>query len=100
MTEHQNRLFREMLQKLKEYPRQGLSFSQFVANLEGLLDAAEIKDKHLTDEWYKYWTPLEIANGYYADTGKEPPFSEIEAYLTRFIGFMEAVVEKTTSHTD
>ncbi|WP_458250538.1 hypothetical protein [Geobacter anodireducens] len=30
-----------------------------VGELEGALDASEIKDYDLIDRWYDYWTPLE-----------------------------------------
>jgi L-rhamnose mutarotase len=34
-------------------------FYSVVGELEGALDAAEIKDRSIVKEWYKYWTPLE-----------------------------------------
>lgn len=93
MTEHQSRLFTRMLQEIKNYSSSRVNFAKFVGILEGIFDAAEIKDKSLIDDFYKHWTPLEVANGYYADTGKEPSFSDIEVYLDEFINFLKPLLK-------
>ncbi len=35
-------------------------FFKLVGQLEGALDASEIKDQELIENWYDFWTPLEI----------------------------------------
>ena len=44
-------------------------FYEIVGKLEGALDASEIKDNDLINQWYDFWTPLEIRR---AIEGKQP----------------------------
>ncbi len=61
MNEHQKRLWQEMIDLIQSYlDGQNEDFNNIVGKLEGALDAAEIKDDVLVNEWYDYWTPLEI----------------------------------------
>lgn len=92
MTEHQIRIFTSMLQEIKRYSNSRMHFSKFVTTLEGMFEAAEIKDQNTIDNFYRYWTPLEITNGYYADSGKEPQFSDVDKHLVDLTKFLESVL--------
>lgn len=50
-----------MLQKIEQFRHGELRYDELVGELEGALDASEIKDKNLVSKWYDLWTPLEIA---------------------------------------
>ena len=93
MDERQNRIILEMLREIDEYLKKGIPFVKFVALLEGLFEAAEIKEKSLIDGWYAHWTPLESANGFYAGTGTEPPLSEIKRDLDKFKKFLASITQ-------
>lgn len=61
MNEHQIRLWQGMIDSIESYLRgETEDFYGIVGELEGALDASEIKDEILIDEWYEFWTPLEI----------------------------------------
>ncbi len=44
-------------------------FYEIVGELEGMLDASEIKGDNLINQWYDFWTPLETRR---AVEGKHP----------------------------
>jgi hypothetical protein len=61
MNEHQKRLWKEMMDLVQFYlDGKTENFNALVGKLEGILDAAEIKDNDLINKWYDFWTPLEI----------------------------------------
>lgn len=61
MTDHQKRLWQSMIDSIQLYlDGQTEDFYNLVGKLEGTLDAADIKDDALINQWYNYWTPLEI----------------------------------------
>jgi len=61
MTEHQKRLWQTIIDLIQSYlDGKTDDFNSIVGKLEGALDASEIEDKSLVNEWYDYWTPLEI----------------------------------------
>mgnify|MGYP000051759367 CR=1 FL=1 len=61
MNEHQIRLWRGMIDSIESYLcGETEDFYGIVGNLEGALDASETKNEALIEEWYEFWTPLEI----------------------------------------
>lgn len=61
MNEHQHRLWQSMIDLIDSYLiDENQDFYEIVGKLEGVLDASEIKDSNLINQWYDYWTPLEI----------------------------------------
>lgn len=61
MTEHQQRLWQDMIDLIQSYlDGQTEDFNDIVSKLEGALDASEIKDNVLVDKWYDFWMLLEM----------------------------------------
>lgn len=61
MNEHQQRLWQNMIDLIQNYLNSETEdFCGIVGKLEGALDASEIKDADLINQWYDFWTPLEI----------------------------------------
>lgn len=60
MTDHQKRLWQSMIDLIQSYLNgETNDFYDLVGKLEGALDAADIKDEKLVNEWYDFWTSLE-----------------------------------------
>jgi polysaccharide pyruvyl transferase WcaK-like protein len=60
MNEHQRRLWKNMIDLIESYlHNETKDFYEIVGKLEGALDASEIKDTVLINQWYDFWTPLE-----------------------------------------
>lgn len=60
LTEHQRRLWQEMVDLIQSYLNgESSDFYTMVGKLEGALDASEIKDSSIVNGWYDLWTPLE-----------------------------------------
>lgn len=60
MDEHQHRLWENMINLIDSYlNNETQDFYGIVGKLEGALDASEIKDNNLINQWYDFWTPLE-----------------------------------------
>ena len=60
MNEHQHRLWESMIGLIDSYLNdQNQDFYIIVGKLEGALDASEIRDNNLINQWYDFWTPLE-----------------------------------------
>lgn len=61
MSEHQQRLWQKMIDSIQDYlDRKNENFYELVGSLEGALDTSEITDPILLNQWYDFWTPLEI----------------------------------------
>lgn len=60
MTEHQRRLWQEMISLIDSYSQGRIDFDALVGRLEGALDAGEFSDPDLVRRWYDVWTPLEV----------------------------------------
>lgn len=61
MTDHQSKLWQSMIDEIQSYLDGATEdFYDLVGRLEGALDASEIQDKLLVNQWYDFWTPLEI----------------------------------------
>jgi hypothetical protein len=74
MTEHQRRLWKEMIDLIESYSRGEIEFGTLVGSLEGALDAAEFSDRGLVKRWYDAWTPLETHR---AVRGSAVPMGEV-----------------------
>lgn len=60
MNEHQHRLWKNMIDLIESYlSNETQDFYSIVGKLEGVLDASEIKDNDLINQWYDFWMPLE-----------------------------------------
>ena len=61
MSDHQRRLWQNMIELIQSYlNEETIDFHSLVGQLEGALDASDIDDKILINQWYDLWTPLEI----------------------------------------
>ena len=61
MNEHQKRLWLQMINLIESYLNgETKDFYNVVGSLEGALDASEITNVALINQWYDLWTPLEI----------------------------------------
>ena len=60
MNDHQRRLWKNMIDLIDRYlNNETQDFYGIVGKLEGALDASEIKDMALINQWYDFWIPLE-----------------------------------------
>ena len=60
MTDHQSRLWKNMIDEIQHYlDGETEDFYGLVGRLEGALDAADIKNDQLINQWYDFWIPLE-----------------------------------------
>lgn len=58
-------------------------FYSVVGKLEGALDASETKDEALTEQWYTFWTPLEIRRAIEGNNvDKDKAIEELRAMKT------------------
>jgi hypothetical protein len=90
-NEHQNRLWRTMINLIEDFRKGQISYTNLVYRLEGALDAGEFKDRVMIDKWYDYWTPLEILSATKHDSTRiediNEDLSEMEIFLKRQSGF-------------
>jgi hypothetical protein len=60
MNKHQHQLWKSMIDLIEScLHNEAQDFYGIVGKLEGALDASEIKDTFLINQWYDFWTPLE-----------------------------------------
>jgi hypothetical protein len=60
MNDHQKLIWQNMVDFIQKYlDGETKDFYSLVGKLEGELDASEIKDDLLINQWYIFWTPLE-----------------------------------------
>lgn len=70
-----------MLDLIRNYRDGNIVFSKMVRELEGILDASEIKDELIKKEWYSLWQPLETQNAIYGDeTNIQMVLRELETF--------------------
>ncbi|NOX58729.1 MAG: hypothetical protein GXP29_07725 [Planctomycetes bacterium] len=60
MGEHQLRLWGYMIEATEEYLADAITLRHVIGQLEGSLDASELKNEELIREFYALWEPLEI----------------------------------------
>lgn len=85
MTEHQRRLWNEMIGLIDAYSGGEIEFGALVGGLEGALDAAEFSDRDLVKRWYDAWTHLETHR---AVRGPVVPISEVTASVEAMRRFL------------
>ena len=59
-NKYQSKLLQSMLDSIEAYRKGELPYYDLVYSLEGTLDAGEFKNEKMVEQWYSYWTPLEI----------------------------------------
>lgn len=81
MNDHHQRLWQNMIDLIQSYiDGQTEDFCSVVGKLEGALDASEIHDNALVNQWYNFWTPLEISRALEGnDVDKEKAIRELNA---------------------
>jgi hypothetical protein len=81
MTDHQKRLWLEMLALIQSYlDGKTTDFFSMVGKLEGALDAAELKNREIVSKWYDFWTPLETRRAIEGNQlTQEKAFEELKA---------------------
>lgn len=98
LNKHQNRLWRTMIDVIKDFRKGKIKFSDAVSKLEGALDAGEFKNEILIRQWYDYWTPLEILNATKGDTttveDADKYLLAMELFLNNQTGFCNQVDEE------
>jgi hypothetical protein len=61
MNEHQQRIWQSMIELIQSHLNGEIDdFYDIVVKLEEALDASDIQDNTLINQWYNFWTPLEI----------------------------------------
>lgn len=90
-NEHQLRLFDNMLKSIADFRKGDIPFYDFVGGLEGALHADEFHNEDLTEQWYVYWTPLEILR---AQKGNEVTLNEANKYITDIELFLRSILSR------
>ncbi len=93
LTEHQLRLWRDMIRFIDMYQKEDVDFPQLVVSLESALDAGEFKDEALVKEWYRFWTPLEIDRAVALNTEEETRREEVQKDIEEMRQFLMDQVE-------
>ncbi len=91
MNEHQRRLWNNMINLIESYlNHKTQDFYAIVGQLEGALDAAEIKETALVNQWYDYWSPLEIRRAIEGNqVNKKKAIEELKAMKTFLLKTLE-----------
>lgn len=81
MNDHQHNLWKNMIELIDSYlNNENRDFYAIVGKLEGALDASEIKDSNLINQWYNFWTPLETRRAVEGtQPNKEKAIEELKA---------------------
>ena len=90
-NEHQSRLWDDMLKSIESFLEGQLQYYDLVGKLEGALDAGEFQNKELIQQWYDFWTPLEILR---AQKGNSVTIEEVKKYLSDMTAFLRSVPVK------
>ena len=91
-NDHQKRLWQSMIDMISQYLEQSSSdFYALVVNLEGALDASELKDAELVTKWYKYWGPLETRRAYAAYKDGNVTYDDAKEELIAFMEFLDSI---------
>lgn len=79
MTDYQRRLWKSMIDEIQHYlDGETEDFYGLVGRLEGALDAADIKNDQLINQWYDFWTPLETRRSIEGnDVNKQKAMNEL-----------------------
>lgn len=89
-NELQKRLWANMLKSTESYRKGELCYSELVYGLEGSLDAGEYQDKELIEQWYNFWTPLEILS---VTKGDSTTIKDVDKYLSEMEMFLKSKLD-------
>jgi len=87
-NEHQSRLWDSMLRTIADFRNGKIQYYDFVGALEGALDAGEFQDRHLIEQWYDYWTPLEVLR---AQRGNNVTVEDVKKFLSNMELFLKSI---------
>ena len=85
-NEHQLRLWLNMLKSIENFRKKELQYYDLVGELEGTLDAGEFQNEELINQWYDYWTPLEILR---VHKGNDVTLEDVNKYLFTMETFLK-----------
>lgn len=85
-SEYQKRHWINMLKLTDSYRKGELCYFDFVYGLESSLDAGEYQDKDIIEQWYDFWTPLEILS---ATKGENTTIEDVNKYLLEMEAFLK-----------
>jgi len=80
-------LWANMLKSTDRYRKGELCYSDFVYGLEGFMDTGEFQDKELIEQWYNFWTPLEILS---VTKGDITTIEDADKYLLEMETFLKS----------
>ena len=82
-----------MIDMISQYlEQQSSDFYGLVGNLEGALDASEIKEAELVTKWYEYWRPLEISRADAAYEGGNVAYEDVKEELSAMMEFLRSTI--------
>ncbi len=87
MTEHQEQLWRRMLESIDHYTSRAIRFPRLVDELEASLQAGTPWEPSILQSWYSCWQELEIHRAV-AVNGTDPNVLEVEADVRRMRRFL------------
>jgi hypothetical protein len=90
-NELQSKLWNSMINTIEDFRKERIQYSTLVCKLEGTLDAGDFKNKSLVEQWYNYWTPLEILS---ATKGDSVTIEDVDKYLLAMETFLRSVLQK------
>ena len=91
---HQSKIWFSMIKSIADFRKGELRYFDLVYNLEGALDAGEFEDSNLLEEWYIFWTPLEIL---YAVKGNSVTAKDANKYIADMESFLKRTSRSTST---
>jgi hypothetical protein len=86
-NEHQQRLWLTMINLIEDFRKQKISYTIFVSELLGALEAGEFKDKVIIDKWFDIWCSFEILS---ATKGDSTTINDIQKDLLEMELFLKS----------
>jgi hypothetical protein len=96
-NKQQSKLWYSMISTIEDFRNEKIQYSTLVYGLEGALDAGEFENKTIVEQWYDYWTPLEILS---ATKGDSVTIEDVDKYLSAMETFLRSIPLKFDSFTD
>jgi hypothetical protein len=87
-NKQQDKLWLTMISLIGDFRKGDIQYSALVYGLEGALDVGEFKNKTLVEQWYDYWTPLEILS---ATKGDNTTIEDADKYLSAMEMFLKSI---------
>ena len=89
MENQQPLLWRRMIELIDCYRDGRIRFSRLVGELEGMMDASDLREKEVVEQWYDLWQPLEIRNATHGDRVKKDDVAveldAMESFIRRYL---------------